>query len=214
VILLPAPLPKGRITLANAARQRLIWRCSGKDCGKDRGCASCGGIAKLILRPEADEEATGEESDSDRGLGHAGIDRGVGGCGESSGGAGGSIARSRAGEWAGGGEADSGQWRMGAGADDGVSVGTESNWAAGGSTVCSGADPWAGDRGADSEVRREDGGVWLDTGDKGRDEGAVEGVQPFACWWAELFTTSLVGRVVIDGWADCDCADGLGASLP
>ena len=112
------------------------------------------------------------------------------------------------------GEADSGQWRMGAGADDGVSVGTESNWAAGGSTVCSGADPWAGGRGADSEVRREDGGVWLDTGDKGRDEGAVEGVQPFACWWAELFTTSLVGKVVIDGWADCDFADGLGVSLP
>ena len=49
-----------------------------------RGCASCGGIANLTFRPEADEEATGEESDSDRGLGRAGIDRGVGGCVESS----------------------------------------------------------------------------------------------------------------------------------
>ena len=62
----------------------------------------------------------------------------------------------------------------------------------------------------DSGFRREDGGVRLDTGDKGRDEVAVEGVQPFACGWVELFSTSLVGKVAIDGGADCDCPGGLG----
>ena len=76
------------------------------------------------------------------------------------------------------------------------------------------ADTWAGGREADSRFRREDGGVWLDTGDKGRDEAAVEGVQPFACGWVELFTTSLVGKVGVDGGADRDCAERLGVSLP
>ena len=63
-------------------------------------------------------------------------------------------------------------------------------------------------------IRREDGGVRLCTVDKGRDEVAVGGLQPFACWWVELFSTSLVGKVDVDGGADCDSTGRRGEPLP
>ena len=94
----------------------------------------------------------------------------------------------RADTWLGGGRVDSGRWRIGGGADGEVSGGTG--------------------------FRREDGWVWLDTGDKGRDEVAVGGLQPFACGWVELFSTSLVGKVGVDGGVDCDFTGKLGVPLP
>ena len=112
----------------------------------------------------------------------------VSGCAEACWGASRSIVGVRADVWSGGGEVDSGCWRMGADTGSDFSAGTG--------------------------FRREDGGVRLDTGDKGRDEVAVEGVQPFACGWVELFSTSLVGKVGVDGGADCDSTGRLGMALP
>ena len=43
---------------------------------------------------------------------------------------------------------------------------------------------------------------------------AVGGLQPFACGWVELFSTSLVGKVEIDGEVDCDFTGKLGVPLP